>query len=471
MSRLNVVLFITDGHRADTLGCYGNALVSTPNVDAFAREGTLFRRAFCTHSVCMPTRASIYTGRYPHVHGVWANGVPLPRDEITLPQILADHGYATCAAGKVHFEPQQAYRDHLAPIIGEERLPYYGFQEVHLSENALGKEYLRFIDAQFPALAMRALRRGTLPAEAHDLHWITSQALDFIKRQAAAGRPFLCACSFHELCPPCNPPEGFAGTIDPAGVPVPELRAADLDRRPPFYRQCYEGYLARGRQPDEPTLRAYIAGYYEQAAFLDQQFGRIVSTLERLGLWDNTVVLFTTDHGLSLNDHYQWRHGPFLFDQVIRIPMLWRVPGRAQAAGADDLVESIDILPTILQLCGVEPPPGVQGQSLVPLIRGEAGAAGRESVLIQERQAPDLAARGLDPSTITQIGIRTADWKLVHYADYPHGELYDLHNDPGEFENLWADSAHLARRRELEALLMDRLAGAQDPLPVREFDW
>ncbi|MBM3957406.1 MAG: sulfatase-like hydrolase/transferase, partial [Gemmatimonadetes bacterium] len=123
MAKPNVVLFITDGHRADTVGCYGNALVRTPHLDAFAAEGALFRRSFCSHSVCMPTRASIFTGRYPHVHGVWANGVPLPTTEVTLPQVLAEHGYATCATGKVHFEPQQAYRDHLAPVLGPERLP------------------------------------------------------------------------------------------------------------------------------------------------------------------------------------------------------------------------------------------------------------------------------------------------------------------------------------------------------------
>ncbi|MBM3501608.1 MAG: hypothetical protein FJX74_23385, partial [Armatimonadetes bacterium] len=308
MGRPNVLLFLTDGHRTDAVGCYGAPLVSTPHLDALARESVRFRRAFCSHSVCMPTRASIFTGRYPHVHGVWANGVPLPRTETTLAHVLAESGYATCAAGKVHFEPQQPYPHHLAPVIGPDRTPYYGFQEVHLTENALGKEYLRFIDREFPELALHVARRETLPPEAHDLHWTTSQAIGFIERQVAADTPFFCVCSFHELIPPCSPPEGFAGTVDPADVPVPELRESDLDGKPPFYRACYEGYLARGRQPDEPTLRRYIASYYEQAAFLDQQFGRLAAALRSLGVWDDTIILFTADHGLSLNDHYQWRH-------------------------------------------------------------------------------------------------------------------------------------------------------------------
>ena len=464
----NVVLFITDGHRADALGCCGNALLETPHLDAFAAEGVRFERSFCTHSVCMPTRASLYTGRYPHIHGVWANGVALRRSEVTLAQALADAGYATCAAGKVHFEPQQAYADHVAPIIDG---PYYGFDEVHLSENCLGAEYLDFIAEHFPDLADRARRRDHMPEEAHDLSWITSQAIDFIERQAAGGRRFFAHCSFHELIPPCNPPEGWAGHYRPEDVPVPELREDDLDRKPSWYRQCYEGYLARGRQPDEPALRRIIATYYDQARFLDKQFGRVVAALERLGIWDDTVVLFTADHGLSLNDHWQWRHGPFLFDEVIRVPMIWRAPGTRGGTVTDAMVESVDVMPTVLDLCGVAPPPGAQGQSIGPLLLGEAGATGRESVLVQERQAPDLAARGLDPESITEWGVRTDGWKLIHYPGCDYGELYDLRSDPGEFVNLWADEGCRVQRQEMEHLLLDRLAAARDPLPERHYAW
>lgn len=471
MTRTNVILFVTDGHRTDALGCYGNRLLRTPNIDAFARDGILLRRAFCTHSVCMPTRASVFTGRYPHVHGVWANGVALPRTEVTLPQVLAENGYATCAAGKVHFEPQQAYADGFCPIIANTE-PYHGFDEVHLSENLVGREYLQFIDEHFPGLSERARKRDRMPEEAHDLQWITDQAIAFVERQVNSGRPFLCSCSFHELCPPCTPPDSFAGLYDPADVPVPELRESDLDKRPPFYRQCYQGYLANGRHPDEATLRKWIASYYDQASFIDKQFGRLVAALKRTGVWDDTIVLFTADHGLSLTDHYQWRHGPFLFDQVINVPMIWRAPGmRRRGVETDELVEGVDIMPTILAMCGVPIPPSVQGGSIASLVRSETGARGRESVLLQERQAPDLAARGVDPDTISQVGIRSRDWKLIHYEDYPHGELYDLRNDPGEFSNLWADPAHAQQRRDMECALMARLAAAQDPLPMRHFDW
>ncbi|MHB8995427.1 MAG: sulfatase family protein [Armatimonadota bacterium] len=464
----NILLFISDGHRADALGCYGNTFAETTHLDAFAEEAVRFDHAYCVHSVCMPTRASITTGRYPHAHGVWANGISLPRTEITLPQVLASHGYATAACGKVHLEPQQPYGD-AAPIITD--LPYYGFDEVHLSENTLGQEYLDFVAREHPDLMDRALRRDLVPEEAHDLTWITDQALDFISRQSVSETPFFCACSFHELSPPCTPPPGYAGYFDPTEMVPPQLRPEDLDGKPAFYRQCYEGYLRNGRQPDEPTLREHIASYYDQQRFTDHQFGRLVAALKAQGQWDNTIVIFTADHGLSLNDHWQWRHGPFLFDEVSHIPLLWRVPGMADGGQVrDQFTEQVDLMPTLLDLCGLPSPGGVQGDSLTPILRNSQ-AVGKDCVLLQERHAPDLEARGLDPNSVNQIAIRTKEFKLIHYVGDTCGELYDLVNDPGEFVNLWEDPAYLPQRRELQSRLLDRLAETQDPLPERHYEW
>jgi len=468
----NVVLFITDGHRADMLGCAGNDLACTPNIDALADVGVVCRNAFCSHSVCMPTRATIFTGRYPHVHGVWANGVALSTTELTLPQVLRESGWATCASGKVHFEPLQAYPDYISPRI-EGPEPYYGFDEVHLSENSIGQEYLDYVELHCPQWLDNARnRRGTVPPEHHELQWITTQAREFVTDRAAAGQPFFCVCSFHELSPPCFAPDGYAGRCDPGAVTVPVLDDDDLARRPPFYRQCYEGYVRHGKQPDEHSLRRAIASCHDQLAFIDVQFGRVITALHETGVWDDTLVLFAADHGLSLNDHFQWRHGPFLFDEVIRVPMIWHVPGMTGVPGTvDGLVESVDIMPTVLDFCGVPCPSGVQGRSLLPLLGGDPGAVGRESVLVQERCAPDLAARGVAPETVNLVGVRTEDWKLIVCQGTPHGELYDLREDPGEFRNLWNDPGHKRIQTELTDLLSTQFTGARDPLPDRQYDW
>lgn len=468
MNLRNAVLFVTDGNPKHLLGCYGNELADTPRIDAFAASGVRFERAFCTHSVCMPTRASLYTGRYPHIHGVWANGVRLPESEVTMPEVLSEAGHATCASGKIHFEPQEQFSGDCLPAP---ETPYYGFGEVHLSENRLGEEYLAFIDSEYPELSERARERSGMPAEAHELAWITDRAIDFIGRQARSETPFFCHCSYHELSPPCHAPEGWTGQYDPAEVPVPELRADDLAKKPEWYRECYEGYLANGRQPDEPTLRRSIASCYDQMRFIDHQFGRLLDALEQSGVAEETLVILIADHGLSLNDHFQWRHGPFLFDEVTNVPMIARLPGGATGAVCDDLIEGVDIMPTILDLLEAPQPAGVQGQSIAPILRGDRGARGRDSVLLQEREAPDLAARGLSPDRVTQWAVRTADWKLIHYPGEDFGELYDLRNDPGEFDNRWSDPACAGQRQELERLLLDRIAESRDPLPERHHSW
>ena len=374
----------------------------------------------------------------------------------------------TAVAGHVDFTPGRSHPGALPAIEG----PYYGFDEVHVSENIVGQEYLDFVADRYPELAERASGRVDMPQAAHELQWITDQTIDFMGRQSRAGRPFFCHCSFHELSPPCTPPREYAGYYSPDDVPVPELREEDLAGRPAWYRACYEGYVARGLQPDEPTLRRYIASYYGQKRFIDAQFARLLASLDALGIADDTVVLFAADHGLSLTDHWQWRHGPYLFDEVTNVPMIWRVPGLGrQDALCSELVEQVDIMPTFLELCGVPIPAAVQGLSLVPLLRGDPGAAGKECVLLQEREAPDLAARGLAPDSVTQWAVRTREWKLIHYPGQPYGELYDLRNDPGEFVNLWGDAAQAADRARLEGMLMERLMATRDPLPERVYEW
>ena len=466
--RKNVVMFLTDGHRADTVGCYGNPIVQTPNLDRFAGDGVRCTGAFASHSVCMPTRASVFTGRYPHAHGVWTNGVPLPRDEVTLAQVLARNGYRTCACGKIHFEPQQAPA-HPPDFDGME--DYYGFQEVHLNENKQGPDYLKFVDERFPGLSRKARRRAPIPEEAHELTWVTDQAIGFIERQAQGESPFFCFCSFHELIPPCHPPIGFHDLYSPEDMPMPKRREGELDAKPPYYRQCREGELARGWCPDDDRYRQIMAGYYSQATFLDKQFGRLLDTLDRLGIADDTIVLFTSDHGLVLNDHWLWRHGPFLYDQVINVPLIWRVPGRAGGRVWDGLCEGVDIMPTLLELVGAECPANVQGQSMRPALLGDSQAEGKESVLAQDREHPDLWVRGVDPTGRRSWCLRTKEWKLIQYPGKPYGELYDLKSDPDEYESLWAEPHYREKRRELEGMLDARITPGRDPLSQRRYRW
>jgi arylsulfatase A-like enzyme len=161
-----------------------------------------------------------------------------------------------------------------------------------------------------------------------------------------------------------------------------------------------------------------------------------------------------------------------MYDQVIRVPMIWRVPDLPNAGRVvNGIVESVDIMPTVLDLAGIGSPPGVQGQSLRPLLLGEPEADGKESALIQDSEAPELMAREIDPTGFKLTTLRTEDWKLVHYRGQPYGELYDLRNDPDEFANLWADPGYQSAKINLERLLLERLIAAEDPLPERHHHW
>ena len=479
----NVLMVVVDGHRTDQLGCYGGALARTPAIDALAADGVLCRNAFAVHSVCMPTRATLHTGQYPHRHGVWANGVPLPSSSRTLADCLRRAGFATAACGKVHFEPQQAYLAAPSPVADGQRAlspripataarPYYGFETVHLSENLLGREYIDDLRRRAPSAVEDALSRRTLPAALHDGTWITDQAVGLIGQQAAARRPFFCHVSYHELSPPCSTPAEFAGSVDPATVRTPVLDPADLARRPAWYRQCYEGYCQRGRQPDDAALRRAIASCHDHMRFIDSQFQRLVAALQQAGLWESTVVLYSADHGLSLCDHWQWRHGPFLFDEVTRIPMIWRVPGLTPSGlEADGLLDQTDVMPTLLDLCGVPVPDGVQGCSQQRLLQQPRQADGKDVVFLQERQAPDLAVRGVDPASVTQFAVRSRTHKLIGYHGEDFGEFYDLVDDPGEFRNRWGDPACREAQRALQDRLEAHLATLPATWPERHWDW
>jgi len=465
----NVLIFLVDGLRADALGCGGSPLALTPNIDALADGGVRFERGFAQETVCMPSRASLFTGRYPHVHGVWANGVSLPTSETTLVHVLSANGYRTCAAGKLHLACQHG--DGYPPRLksGE---THYGFQELRLNENVIGEEYIQFVEQQFPDLLDTARTRGPMPEEAHELTWIVDQAIDFVRRSVREDAPFFCFCSFHELSPPCHPPIGYEDRCRPEDVPPPKQREGELDTKPPWLKACHEGQLRLGRYPDESRRRQLAAGYFNQLAFIDDRFGRLLTALDETGASEDTVVLFTSDHGLLLNDHFQWRHGPFLYDTVINVPMIWRVPGVAQAGHAtSSLAEMVDLCPTILELCGIDSPPGMQGVSLCPLLKEPTSASGKHCVLAEVREAPELQARGLDPTGFRAVALRTERWKLIHYPGRPYGELYDLTRDPDEFDNLWSNPQCRAVRTDLERRLLDRLIETQEPLPRREHNW
>jgi len=478
----NFIVMIADQMRADCIGCYGNSDVDTPNLDRLAGDGVKFTSAIAQNPTCTPSRASIITGRYPHNHGVLSNGIPLPEVERALPQMLAEAGYRTCACGKVHLRPhERSLEDRTWCLEYEGSGPYYGFQEVHLSDDYKLGEYLDFIEREHPEYLAAARDvddegksrsgscgcwRADLPPELHQTSWVTDQAIRFIESNREG--PFFLWCGFTDPHHPFNPPEPYYSMYSPSETSLPWPGRCDLSKFPPHWQA-----LGKSRSDwDEETWRKHLCLYYGMISLIDHNVGRLLRRLDELGLAEETFVLFCADHGELMGDHGLMFKGPYHLEALIRIPLIWRGPGVERGGSRGCVVEGVDIMATILDLAGRAVPEDAQGSSLVPLLKGEA-ETGKGAALTEFRPwwpfdggpRPEGAERPCESMDVRTL--RTDRWKLTYYAGRPYGELFDLENDPQELNNLWNEPSFHRMRNELMEQLLRRTVETQRPAARR----
>lgn len=493
MGKPNVLLILTDQQRRSGLGCYGSPLVQTPAIDSLAREGILFENSFVSNPVCMPSRASLLTGRYPAAHGVKTNGIPLPPAEITLAEILRRQGYRTAAVGKIHLSPYAASREKGSPESrahwesgGRLPLPYYGFEEARVcaGSDADWMDYslfLRGIDESIPELLKieHALRppsgapsswKSAIPEQYHASTWIGDQCIALLERYAAGPDPFFMHVSFPDPHFPFAPPAPYCDMYDPAAVPLPRRSKQELSSGSPYQRIRLEKLgKALGRpmgEMPEDYIREIIAHTFGMTTLVDRNVGRIVRRLEELGLAENTIVIFTSDHGEHLGDHWLL-YKCAVYDELIRVPLIWKLPGPGpKGRKVQGLASLIDVLPTLVDLLGIPSPQGVQGQSFRAALEGKGPEGkgpegkswrGRESVIVQDD----------DPSTgDCSRTLRTERYRLTRYANLGIGELFDLRADPDEFVNLYDRPEARGLQAKLTLMLLDRELQSMDPLPA-----
>lgn len=456
--RPNVLLIMTDQHRADALGAYGNQVIRTPHLDALARGGVLFRNCWAQHPVSMPSRASIFTGRYPSAHRVRSNGVPLPRHEKTLAQVFLDNGYRTGGAGKFHFIPHLGRQ---LPTMETHPEPFYGFQEFHIGEDGRVGEHGLWLEREHPEYARK--RDNEIPIELHNTYWTASHTIEFIRRCAARGEPFLAFCSFVDPHHSYNPPPPYRDMYKESEMPPPVIRAGELADKPPFFEAWSKQY-----QNFNQRVRYHRTQYYGEVTFIDDSIGRILAGLDELKIRDNTLLVFTSDHGDLLGDHGLFFKGPFHYRACANVPLLFNWPGRLRSGKVvEGIVQEIDLFPTITELAGVANPPGVQGRSQRALLSTDGNDTGYQSALI-EFAVSGATAAGIAAEFPDLYTIRSLRWRLSYYPGKEYGELYDLEGDPHEFVNRWRDPGLEAVKRRLKDELLERIVEAHDPLPVRE---
>ncbi len=421
----NIVVFFTDQQRWDTVGTYGNPLGLTPNLDRFAGRGTLFEHAFTCQPVCGPARSAVQTGLYPTTTGCFRNGVPLPASATTLADHLRAAGYRTGYIGKWHLAGKE-------PVPAEQR----GGYEYWLAANAL--EFTS--DAYRTVVYNRASEAVHLPGYRVDA--LTDAAIRYIADNA--GHPFLLFLSFLE-------PHHQNHRDD---YPAPDV-----------YRDAYHG---RWLPPDLASLGGsaaqHLGGYLGMVKRLDEAFGRILDALESLRMTDDTVVLYTCDHG----NHFKTRNDEYkrsCHESSIRIPMALGGGPFRSGGRRPELVSLIDVAPTLLDAAGVGVPEGMQGRSLLPMV---------------QRSLTDWPNEVLIQISESQVGraIRTSRWKysvsapglngyqVMSADEYVEEFLYDLQADPYELTNLAGLSSHAELSLRLRRRLLTKMREAGEPEAV-----
>jgi len=470
IERPNFLFINTDQQRWDTLGCYGAEVAQTPHIDRLAAEGVRFDNCACSHTVCMPARASWLTGQYPRTSGVWHNGVPLDPKSDMIHVRLKEAGYHAALIGKSHIANVWD-RKIKHPLYGFDLMleacgdPWYKDEYFQwLTDQGLFEKY----KAEFRRHGHRSGYTRDIDEDLHMNNWMTGHVEKYFQERARDGRPFYLSVGFFDPHHPFDPCDPYASMFDPADMRMPLYKDGELDKMPPHVKR-----RVRGECRDEKHIRQTIAAYHAMITHIDTMVGRIMKALDRTGLEKNTVVVFTSDHGEMLGDHSILLKGPLFYEGAVHVPLIYRFPRRFGVRGVDAGAAShVDCAPTFAALAGVKGPANMQG---VPLFDRDLRLRPKgafDGTLTEWTDRPSRATEG--PYFIARC-YRTERWKLVHCPGKDYGELYDRRNDPHEYENKWADPAFAKVRREmtdgLGRFLTKRGIDDSKPYPFRPNDF
>ena len=478
----NILWLCTDQQRFDTLGCYGNRYVNTPNIDSLAEDGALFENAFSQSPVCSPSRGSFLSGRYPITCRMRQNGADIPDSELLVTKIFHDAGYYCGLAGKLHLRACN-------PVSGctdmESRISD-GYDEFHWSHDTskswgLHNEYYKWL-ADVHGTTYHTINTSEseyvqygMPIEQHQSYWCAQKAIDFINERKRSQQPWLFSVNFYDPHHPFDPPrellDRYTAMLD--DIPLPAYFDGEERTKTIWQIQDHGGaYNHTSGYPfdkmNDIDHRMVRAAYWAMCDMLDIQVGRIIEALRENDELEDTIILFHSDHGEMLGDHGIYLKGPFFYDCAIKVPLIISWPGHIKNQRISQLVELMDIPETLLDLCGLDRYVGMQGQSLKPVLNGEQKNNLHRDVYCEYLNA---MACHKSPKAFASM-IRSEQWKLVvSHSGNGEGELYDLINDPTESMNLFNDQGHAEIKAAMTSRLLDRWSHMVDPVPVRKAEW
>lgn len=455
--RPNIVFIITDQQRFDTIRAHGYDYMDTPNLDRLVEEGISFDQCYVTAASCAPARASLFKGYFPHTTGILKNADRWRRSWIEL---LNDAGYHCTNVGKMHTWPFETE---------------LGFDERYVVENK--DRYLEgryYFDEWDKALRFRGLvkqqrelyrklpdyrqRLGAfeweLPEDTHPDTFVGDMALWWINSFPKT-EPLFLQIGFPGPHPPYDPVPRYAEPYLQKDLRLMEVTRDELDGQPPPFKalrvhnnKVDHDSVVLDLEPTHEQRHRQRAYYLANVTMIDEKVGQIMEALEENGYLENTIVIFTSDHGDCLTDHghsQKWT----MYDLITRVPLIVWAPNRFQSGKkVDSLCQQMDLGPTILELAGVEVPPTLEAITMLPALEGEDWA-GRNFVYAEQ------ARDGILTDTKFMTMVRNRDWKLVHFLDEPWGQLFDINNDPHEVRNLWNDAESGKKKQDLLAVLRE----------------
>lgn len=493
--RKNILFITSDQQHWSALG-YLNPEVSTPHLDRLVKYGTTFHRAYTVNPTCTPTRASWITGLYPSQHGAYSLGTKLMEHIPTVGDIFQDHGYQTALVGKAHFQPLRGTDEYPSlesyPILHDLDFwrgfhgPFYGFKHVELARNHTdeahaGQHYALWMESKgynnwrkYFLPGHDRLEPGQpweIPEEIHYNAWIAERTNALMEAYQESDENFFLWASFFDPHPQYMVPEPYASMYDPETVTVPEHLEGEFDDKPPYFK------LSQEEDPDFSAFREpggngihgagshlrsreekakNIAMMYGMMTMLDKYIGVILDKLDELGLTEDTLVCFTSDHGDFYGQHGLVAKAIHHYEDLLRIPLVVSMPGTIPAGRVSEALQStLDLPQTFLSIAGLPFPRTMAGVNEKAVWTGESESL-REHVIIENQHQP------------TTMNMRTyinQRYKLTVHFNQTFGELYDLKADPGVFINLWDDPDYQVLK---QSLLLDFIHAemAKAPLPM-----
>jgi len=424
--RPHVLVIHTDQHRMECVGAYGNREIKTPFLDSLAADGVRFRNSFCAFPVCTPSRYSLLSGQPVHAHAGWNNRSTLRPQTPTFASVLRQAGYATKAVGKMHFTPTYLDVGFDELELAEQDGPGRWDDDYHRYLRKLGLVDVNDLEDQRAEYRKEARAEywstfGALPSNLEEKHhsttWIGDRAVETLERWKN-GSPALLMVGFIKPHHPFDPPEPWMRMYDPAKLALlpgwtPQNLACDL--------ALNKGYFPH-TDLTEASVRRCMAFYYASISQIDHQIGRMLRVLKSKGLYRDTLIVFTSDHGEYMGFHHLLLKGNHMYDPLAKVPLILKYPG-SHAAGtvSDVLVNTIDVAPTILKVAGLKPASVMKGLDL-------SDSVSRRDVVFCETRSHVMA--------------RTATRKLIYDVNNPGRSLfYNLESDPLEMKNLYSDAA------------------------------